>query len=158
MPGYYNPNAPITTVTDADGDYSFNGLAAGNYGVVEIEPQGSYINGITKAGSTGGVVIGPYTQTGAVVLAGLTVPAPHDAILQVVITPGQTSISNNFSVVQTQLIYLIQPPPIGRSDRDAGEHVRPVFPALACEPAAAGVFCRRRSIPARARYSTTVGI
>ena len=28
LPGYYNPNAPITTVTDANGDYSFTGLAS----------------------------------------------------------------------------------------------------------------------------------
>ena len=34
-----------------------------------------------RAGSTGGVVVGPYTQTRAAVLAGLTVPAPHDAIM-----------------------------------------------------------------------------
>ncbi len=40
-------------------------------------------------------------------------PAPHDAILQVVITPGETSTSNNFSVVQDQLIYLVQPLQLG---------------------------------------------
>ena len=114
LPGYYNSTAPITTVTDADGDYSFNGLAAGDYGVIEIEPQGNgYIDGITTAGSTGGAVIGPYTQTSAVVLAGLTVSVPHDAIVQIEIAPGQTSTSNNFSVVQSQLLYLIQPLPLG---------------------------------------------
>ena len=112
LPGYYNPTAPITTVTDANGNYSFNGLPAGNYAVVETEPQG-YVDGITTAGSTGGVVVGPYTQTSAAALAGLTVPVPHDAILQIVVTAGQTSTSNNFSVVQTQVIYLIQPLPVG---------------------------------------------
>jgi hypothetical protein len=112
LPGYYNPNAPITTVTDANGNYSFGGLPAGDYAVIEIEPQG-YIDGITTAGSTGGVVVGPYTQTSAAALAGLTVPAPHDAILQIVVTPGETSTSNNFSVVQAQVVFLIQPLPPG---------------------------------------------
>ncbi len=113
LPGYYNSNAPITTVTDANGNYSFNGLGAGDYAVIEIEPQG-YIDGITTPGTTGGGVVGPYTTTPAAVLAGLTVATPHDAIMEIVITAGETSTSNNFSVVETQTIFLIQPlPPDG---------------------------------------------
>ncbi len=95
------------------GDYSFTGLAAGDYAVIEIEP-GGYLDGLTTPGTTGGVVIGPYNATPAAVLAGLTVPTPANAIMGIQITAGQTSASNNFSVVETQVIYLIQPlPPAG---------------------------------------------
>ena len=56
-------------------------------------------------------MIGPYTATPAAVLASLTVPTPANAIMDIQIAAGQTSSSNNFSVVETQVIYLIQPLP-----------------------------------------------
>ncbi len=125
LPGYYNSNAPITTVTDANGDYSFTGLAAGDYGVIEIEPQG-YFDGITQPGSTGGTVIGPYAQTSSVVLAGLTVPG---ATRRDFANRSQRPVfrrrrANNFSVVLAQLLYLIQPLP-----RVARPHCRPTWAA-----------------------------
>ncbi len=120
LPGYYNPTSPITVTTDANGDYSFAGLPAGNYSVFEVRPSG-YLDGITRPGSTGGLVVGPYTATSSAVLAALTVPAPGDAILEVGVTAGGTSISNNFSVVATVPFIYIPPsvpqtPPIVAAD------------------------------------------
>ena len=120
LAGYYNSNGPITVTTDSSGNYSFAGLPAGNYSVFEVRPAG-YLDGITRAGSTGGVVVGPYTVTDPSVLQALNVPAPHDAILEISVTAGGTSVSNNFSVVATNpFIYIppsVQtPPPVVQAD------------------------------------------
>ena len=120
LPGYYNPSAPITVTTDANGNYSFAGLPAGNYSVFEVRPSG-YLDGITRPGSTGGLVVGPYTTTDPSVLAALAVPTPADAILEVSVTAGSTSVSNNFSVVATVPFVYIPPsvpatPPVVQAD------------------------------------------
>jgi len=46
-------NVIDTTITDANGEYKFDNLAPGTYGVREIQPQG-YFNGGTFEGSAGG--------------------------------------------------------------------------------------------------------
>lgn len=48
----------VTTVTAADGTYSFEGLAPGTYGVAEDQPSG-YFDGIDAAGSEGGLASNP---------------------------------------------------------------------------------------------------
>ena len=48
-------NLIATTQTDALGEYVFDGLRAGTYTVVELQPEG-YLDGGEKAGSEGGVV------------------------------------------------------------------------------------------------------
>ncbi len=108
LAGYYNPNSPITVTTDSSGDYSFAGLPAGNYAVFEVRPAG-YLDGITRPGTTGGVVIGPYTATSASVLQGLSVPVPSDAILEISVAAGSSSVSNNFSVVALSPFIYIPP-------------------------------------------------
>ncbi len=46
-------NVIATTTTDQQGDYEFDGLAAGTYGVHELQPAG-YLQGCTLPGSLGG--------------------------------------------------------------------------------------------------------
>ncbi len=108
LDGFYAPNSPITVKTDSSGNYTFAGLPAGNYAVFEVKPSG-FLDGITRAGSTGGVVIGPYTQTDPTVLQGLNVPTPHDAILEITVVADGSSVNNNFSVVATNPFIYIPP-------------------------------------------------
>ncbi len=44
-----------TTTTDANGNYSFSGMAPKTYGIHEVQPAG-YLDGDTEAGSKGGTV------------------------------------------------------------------------------------------------------
>ena len=106
LPGFYAPNQPIQTVTDANGHYEFRGLPAGTYGVYDIQP-GGYISGIDTAGSLGGTVISIWSVTDPAVLAQITALPPYDAIMQIAMASGIDSINNNFSLVTTT-----QSPPI----------------------------------------------
>ncbi len=100
LPGLYAANLPITTVTDANGHYQFNGLAPGVYGVFDVKPAG-YLPGIDTPGSTGGVLVSALIVTDSAVVAQLTSKPVDDAILGVNLPVGQNSINNNFSVVVT---------------------------------------------------------
>ncbi len=52
-----NPTG-ITTLTDADGQFAFNNLFPGTYGLQELQPAG-YLDGQDRAGTAGGVVDDP---------------------------------------------------------------------------------------------------
>lgn len=56
-------NVIATTVTGADGKYKFEGLAAGTYGIREIQPAG-YLDAGDHPGSAGGTAVGNDTITG----------------------------------------------------------------------------------------------
>ncbi len=49
-----SPITPITTTTNENGQYTFNGLAPGSYSVEQIQPLG-FNSGATNPGTTGGV-------------------------------------------------------------------------------------------------------
>lgn len=66
-----------TTVTDADGNYSFAGLPAGTYTVNEAQPAG-YGDGVDTAGSAGGTVT-------------------NDLISEITLAAGENSLDNDFA-------------------------------------------------------------
>jgi hypothetical protein len=73
---------PLTTTTDANGDYQFGDLPAGFYIVREVQPAG-FVDGTDTPGSLGGVA-----GQGA---------ADADRITQITLPAGQNSVANNFA-------------------------------------------------------------
>ena len=59
-----------TTTTDANGNYKFDNLAPGTYGVFEEQPAG-YSNGDNHVGSVGGMLNGTDTVTQIVLTSGI---------------------------------------------------------------------------------------
>jgi hypothetical protein len=78
-----NGNAvTMTTLTDAQGHYSFMGLAAGNYQLFEVQPP-DYLDGLDSVGTVGGQTRG--TQTA------------DDTLGQIVLNGGDEGINYNFA-------------------------------------------------------------
>ncbi len=106
---------PIRAVTDANGYYHFGGLQAGEYTVVEVQPDG-VVDNVDWAGTTGGFAANPEglptggTPTAeqlAVIAARRTEFGPN-AITQIPVQYGQHSQENDFSEVVPDPI---KPPP-----------------------------------------------
>ena len=68
----------LTTTTDANGDYVFDGLLAGTYEVTETQPTG-YGDGAETAGSTGGDI------------------STNDVIAAIPLADGEDSVDNDFA-------------------------------------------------------------
>jgi len=79
----------LSVQTDAQGQYRFENLRPGTYTVTEPEQPADTRNGITSAGTVGGVPRGTAT-------ARETLPS---AIAAVVLAPGAQSIDNNFGEI-----------------------------------------------------------
>ncbi len=101
---------PIRVTTDADGFYEFVGLRPGTYHVYQVQPE-DYTDSLDTAGSTGGIAVNPadvLVDSDRIVvqtLAASEATNPNDdAILNITLQGGQTSVANNFSEV------LITPP------------------------------------------------
>ncbi len=62
-------NRIARTVTDENGEYLFDGLAPGTYGVEEIQPEG-YFDGPDHPGSAGGTRVAPDSIVGIVLVSG----------------------------------------------------------------------------------------
>lgn len=77
---------PITVTTNSDGYYEANGLAPGEYRVVESQPN-SYQDGFDTAGTVGGVVRG-------------TASNPGDEIGGILLTSGDAGVQYNFGEYQ----------------------------------------------------------
>ena len=104
LPGVY-PDGPIRATTDADGFYEFTGLRPGAYHVYQEQPEG-FVDSLDTPGTTGGIAVNPAdTLDDADKIVVLTLSAneatnPHDdAILNVLLSPGQSSQLNNFSEI-----------------------------------------------------------
>lgn len=97
-----NPDAPISVLTDANGFYSFKGLPAGNFIVLQEQPTG-FVDSIDTAGSTTGQTFNTpssaQTASGTLVNT-LGTTRLQDAVVNIRVNAGQTSHSNNFSEVR----------------------------------------------------------
>jgi serine-aspartate repeat-containing protein C/D/E len=122
LPGAFTGAAtdPIRIVTDASGYYHFGGLAAGLYGVIEVQPAG-VIDNVDTPGTTGGFASNPTdlpsspvttpTVAQQAVIDEFRAEAGTDAISLIPLAAGQHSHENNFSEVQIQPEPPITPPP-----------------------------------------------
>jgi len=52
-----------TQITDSQGSYSFTGLRAGNYSIIEVQPSG-WLDGLDAAGTINGVTVGSALNPG----------------------------------------------------------------------------------------------
>ncbi|MCO6044248.1 SpaA isopeptide-forming pilin-related protein [Aeoliella sp. ICT_H6.2] len=121
LSGYYG-DGPIRTVTDANGYYEFAGLPAGTYAVVEVHPDG-LIDSIDTEGSLGGLVVNAgnplheqqieKTVEQQAAIEQMRARFGNDIIFRVPLQPGQHSVENNFSEVETRTFWLPPetPPP-----------------------------------------------
>ncbi|MFP6676427.1 MAG: SdrD B-like domain-containing protein, partial [Pirellulaceae bacterium] len=124
LPGYY-ADGPIRTQTDADGEYNFLGLAAGNYAVYEIQPTG-YFDSFDTAGTTSGRTLNANQPMPAnIINFAANPPPPSDAILGIPLGYGQISEQNNFSEVRTFAVVLPPQPPVPPKPPRPPRHERP---------------------------------
>ena len=115
---------PITTVTDANGYYEFDGLSSGLYSVKEDRPSG-YQPGVDTVGSLGGTVINKYDQPDTGVIQSLSLVndptgvqgfdfsgLSSAAITSIYVDPGNAATNYNFSEVLVKTD-VSNPPPTG---------------------------------------------
>lgn len=79
----------LSTTTDADGNYRFDGLRPGTYVVTETQQPAETLNGITTAGTIDGTSVGVATGKE-------TIPSQ---ISQIMLPIGGDSIANNFGEI-----------------------------------------------------------
>jgi protocatechuate 3,4-dioxygenase beta subunit len=104
-----NLGNPITTTTDSNGYYEFTGLMPGVYTVLQEHPDG-YIDSIDTPGTAGGIAVNVKDNLSPATLSILAVDPKDDAIIQIVIKPGQEAKSYNFSEIRVQREPFIPPP------------------------------------------------
>ena len=93
-----DPSTPITTLTNAQGEYWFTGLQAGNYAVLEIQPDG-YSDANDVVGTTTGVAINDPNDERPQFLLGFSGEQQMDAVVGINVQVGQASFQNNFTEV-----------------------------------------------------------
>jgi hypothetical protein len=127
----------VTAVSDANGHYQFTGLPAGIYAVYQRADPSGYEDGLNTAGTPGGVAIGAWQAAAGNVINQLRyLPASGDAILQIIVGAGASSLENNFSEVITRsnLILYKNPEPDPRPVALPGVY-QPFIPASVYAPA-----------------------
>ena len=82
-----------TTITDAFGNYSFTGLAPGQYSIREPSQPAGTANGITTAGAV------PNGGTLGTVTATTVTPSVIGAATKITLPPNTTSTGNNFAEI-----------------------------------------------------------
>lgn len=101
---------PMRTTTDANGFYQFTGLRAGTYCVYQTQPEG-YADFIDTPGSLGGTAVNAFNVIDPGVISMLATPPRYDAILGIVLGPGQAGTEYNFSEVVLEALPPEPPPP-----------------------------------------------
>lgn len=102
-------NSPIYVTTDANGQYQFNGLRAGNYIVLQEQPTNYFDSNDTPGTTTGqsfNSAAAASTATAAV-LSTFNTTQVMDAVVNIRVESGGVSLQNNFSEVLVQRL----PPP-----------------------------------------------
>lgn len=97
-----NPNAPVWVTTDANGQYSFTGLKAGNYIVLQEQP-GGYTDANDVVGSTTGFTFNSEFQAATApqaLLSTFSVGQVMDSVANIRINAGGISVQNNFTEVR----------------------------------------------------------
>ena len=110
-PDITDPNAPVTTVTDENGEYWFAGLQPGNYIVVEVQPDGLFDSNDTPGTTTGFTFNTPEEAAFAPssILTTFSNDQIQDAIVGIQVEAGGVSEANNFSEVR--VLTAVAPPP-----------------------------------------------
>ncbi len=111
LPGFYtnlgtNPNTRITTVTDANGEYHFRGLKAGNYIVVQDQPTG-FTDSNEIVGSTTGLSFNSSIsaeQAPQTIIGQFSQNQIMDMLANIHVNAGGISVQNNFTEVRAESI------------------------------------------------------
>ena len=107
MPGIYpelgtNPDAAVSVLTDAQGNYSFRGLRAGSYIVVQEQPTG-YTDANDVVGSTTGFSFNSIEEVALApesVLSTFSTSQVMDSIVNIQVASAGISVRNNFTEVR----------------------------------------------------------
>jgi hypothetical protein len=107
LDGHYNhlgsdPSAAVWVETAADGQYGFTGLRAGNYIVLEAQPEG-FVDANDVAGSTSGFTYNSELEAAlapSAVLSTFSGTEIMDSIVNIRVNAGGVSVQNNFSEVR----------------------------------------------------------
>ena len=94
-----DPDAPVFVLTDANGEYWFQGLQSGNYIVVEVQPD-DFVDSNDTPGTTTGFTFNESTTTAQSELVNTFSDTQlMDSVVNIFVAPGGASFANNFSEV-----------------------------------------------------------
>ncbi|MBL8852370.1 MAG: hypothetical protein JNK57_00235 [Planctomycetaceae bacterium] len=103
-------NSPVYVMTDAQGNYKFEGLQAGNYIVLQSQPVG-YVDANNYVGTTTGVAFNSLDMASTAPQSLISTFGQQqllDTLANVRVNSGQVSMQNNFTEV---LVSQLPPPP-----------------------------------------------
>jgi serine-aspartate repeat-containing protein C/D/E len=128
----YGGSGAYRLTTDSDGFYKFDGLAAGNYTVIEVHPNG-YFDSKDTAGTTTGLAVNLNTFVDPLTIFTFEaqgVNFQYDAILRIPLAAGQNSLMNNFSEVKITPTIIPPPPKIITPPPEPPQVIPPLPPEL----------------------------
>ena len=138
LPEFYSnidasdPDAPVFVETNADGEYWFQGLQAGSYIVLEVQPDG-FEDANDVAGTTTGFTFNAESDT-QTAIAPLTSTFSDvqllDSVVGISLQNGGASEQNNFTEVS---VTLLPPPPVDTPPETITPAI-PVTPPLPGNP------------------------
>ena len=94
-----DPSTPLTALTDANGEYWFQGLPPGRYIVLEVQPDG-LVDSNDTPGTTEGFTFNNPSEVGeapASIINTFSNEQIQDAVVNINLMPGGISEQNNFS-------------------------------------------------------------